>query len=204
MPTISRMKNRICTLSRNTSETQIQLEIDLDGVGRSEVHTGVGFLDHMLALFSKHSLIDVKLTANGDLHIDAHHTVEDVGICLGRAINQALGDKAGIRRYGFFMLPMDETRATVAVDFGGRPVFVWNVNLPNEMLGNFSSPLAEEFWRAFSSHSLSNLHVECAYGTNGHHLIEAIFKATARAVRMAVEYDPRDPSIPSTKGTLSW
>lgn len=194
---------RTARIERKTAETRIELEVNLDGTGVAELATGIGFFDHMLDLFAKHSLIDLKVKAEGDLHVDGHHTVEDVGLALGKAIVQALGDKRGIRRYGFFVLPMDEVRVTTAVDFGGRPMFVWEVPLPYEMLGTFSSPLAEEFWRGFAHASLSNLHVELNRGGNGHHVIEAVFKSAARAVRAAVELDSRNDSIPSTKGTLS-
>lgn len=195
--------SRIAKIHRETAETKITLSINLDGTGQCQVDTGVGFLDHMLVLFAKHSLIDVEVTAVGDLHVDAHHTVEDVGICLGKTVIEALGDKAGIRRYGHFRLPMDETLVSTAIDLGGRPVCVWRADVPNEMLGTFSSQLAEEFWRAFTNNALCNLHIECHYGSNTHHIIEAIFKCTARALRAAVENDPRMTGVPSTKGTLT-
>jgi imidazoleglycerol-phosphate dehydratase len=156
----------------------------------------------MVTLLAKHSLWDLMVRARGDLHVDAHHTVEDVGICLGKALAQALGDKAGIRRYGSATLPMDETLVTVAVDLSGRPFCVWNAELPHEILGTFSAPLAEEFWRAVSANGAFNLHVLCHYGRNTHHIIEAVFKASARALRQAVELDPRGSGIPSTKGVL--
>jgi imidazoleglycerol-phosphate dehydratase len=194
--------SRTAQIRRQTTETQIELTIDLDGTGRAEVASGVGFFDHMLTLLAKHSLIDLKLDAKGDLHIDPHHTVEDVGICLGKALVQALGDKAGIRRYGHMTLPMDEVLVTSAVDLSGRPFFVWSADVPNEILGTFNAPLAEEFWRAVSTHGLFNLHVLCHYGKNTHHIIEGIFKATARALRQAIEIDPRMTGVPSTKGVL--
>ncbi len=193
---------RTARIRRDTAETQIELGLDLDGTGRAELNTGVGFFDHMLTLLAKHSLIDLTLQAKGDLHIDPHHTVEDVGICLGKALVQALGDKAGIRRYGSFTLPMDEVLATAAVDLSGRPFFVWKAEVPVEALGTFNSALAEEFWRAVSSAGLCNLHILCHYGRNTHHIIEGIFKATARALRQAVEIDPRTTGVPSTKGVL--
>jgi imidazoleglycerol-phosphate dehydratase len=193
---------RTAHIRRDTAETRIELSLDLDGSGKSELATGVGFFDHMLTLLAKHSAIDLKIKAEGDLHIDAHHTVEDVGICLGKALVQALGDKAGIRRYGHFTLPMDEVLVTTAIDLGGRPFFVWNANVPLETLGTFNSQLAEEFWRAVSSAGLLNLHVLCHYGRNTHHIIEGIFKATARALRQAVEADDRMTGVPSTKGVL--
>jgi imidazoleglycerol-phosphate dehydratase len=187
---------------RETAETRINLSLDLDGTGKAQVATGVGFFDHMLTLLARHSLIDLTIEAQGDLHVDAHHTVEDVGICLGKALAQALSDKAGIRRYGSATLPMDETLVTAAVDLSGRPFCVWQVTPPPELLGTFSAPLAEEFWRAVSSSGAFNLHVLCHHGKNAHHIIEAVFKATARALRQAVEPDPRSPGIPSTKGVL--
>jgi imidazoleglycerol-phosphate dehydratase len=193
---------RKAQVQRTTGETQVELSIDLDGSGAHQIETGVGFLDHMLSLFSKHSLFDLRVAAKGDLHIDAHHTVEDVGICLGLALRQALGEKAGVARYGYAVIPMDETLASVAVDLSGRAYFVWRVNLPVEMLGTFNSPLAEEFWRAVAFHALLNLHVDVAYGTNSHHIIEAIFKAAAVALRRAAEVDPRRAGVPSTKGVL--
>src|SRR5438270_10749425 len=193
---------RTARIRRETGETRIDLAIDLDGTGRADVATGVGFFDHMLTLLAKHSLIDLTVKADGDLHVDAHHTVEDVGICLGRALAQALGDKAGIRRYGCMTLPMDETLVTVAVDLSGRPFCVWNAEVPLETLGTFNAPLAEEFWRAVSSAGALNLHVVLHHGRNTHHVIEGIFKATARALRQAVEPDPRMSGVPSTKGVL--
>ena len=193
---------RTARIRRETGETRIELAIDLDGTGRADVTTGVGFFDHMLTLLAKHSLIDLTVKADGDLHVDAHHTVEDVGICLGKAIAQALGDKAGIRRYGDATVPMDETLVTAAVDLSGRPFLVWKVALPPEVLGTFSTGLAEEFWRAASSAGGFNLHIVCHQGHNAHHVIEGVFKAAARALRQAVEPDPRATGIPSTKGVL--
>ncbi|MCS7044761.1 MAG: imidazoleglycerol-phosphate dehydratase HisB [Gemmataceae bacterium] len=193
---------RIAQIHRQTNETNVALAIDLDGTGQARIQTGLGFFDHMLDLLARHSLIDITVEARGDLHVDAHHTVEDVGICLGQAVRQALGDKAGIRRYGAMTLPMDETLATVAIDLGGRPFLAWNVALAPEMLGTFNTALAEEFWRAVASNGFMNLHVVCHYGRNAHHIIEAIFKAAARALRQAVEADPRHSGVPSTKGLL--
>ncbi|HEX5273503.1 MAG TPA: imidazoleglycerol-phosphate dehydratase HisB [Gemmataceae bacterium] len=193
---------RAARLRRETGETRIDLAIDLDGAGRADVATGVGFFDHMLTLLAKHGLIDLTVKADGDLQVDAHHTVEDVGICFGRALAQALGDKAGIRRYGHMTLPMDETLVTVAVDLSGRPFCVWRAEVTPETLGTFSAALAEEFWRAVSSAGAFNLHVLLHHGRNTHHIIEAIFKATARALRQAVEPDPRVSGVPSTKGVL--
>jgi len=193
---------RTAQIRRETGETKVSLALDLDGTGRADVATGVGFFDHMLTLLAKHSLIDLTIKADGDLHVDAHHTVEDVGICLGQALAQALGNKAGIRRYGCMTLPMDETLATVAVDLSGRPFCVWRADVPLETLGIFNASLAEEFWRAVSSAGAFNLHVVLHHGRNTHHIIESIFKATARALRQAVETDPRMSGIPSTKGVL--
>jgi len=193
---------RTATIQRDTSETQITLSLNLDGTGKSELSTGVGFFDHMLTHLAKHGLFDLTVHAKGDLHIDSHHTVEDVGICIGQAIKQALGDKAGIRRYGDATVPMDETLVTVGLDLSGRPFLVWNSHVPNEMLGTFQAQLGEEFWRAVSSSAGMNLHVVLHHGHNTHHILEAIFKACARALRQAVELDPRSSAIPSTKGTL--
>ena len=193
---------RTALVRRQTSETKIELELNLDGGGVCSVDTGVGFLDHMLNLLSRHSLIDLRVAAVGDLLVDAHHTVEDVGICFGRALLEALGDKSGIRRYGSFTVPMDEALATVALDLSGRPYFVWKAEMPTEQLGAFNSPLAEEFWQAVTSNALMNFHVTCHYGKNTHHIIEAIFKGAARALRQAVEPDARMVGVPSTKGTL--
>lgn len=193
---------RTATIRRETSETQIDLTLNLDGSGNSHVSTGVGFFDHMLTHLAKHGLFDLTVRAEGDLHIDAHHTVEDVGICTGQALRQALGDKQGIRRYGDATVPMDETLVTAAVDFSARPFLVWKAGVPNERLGDFPSQLGEEFWRAVSSAAGINLHIVLHHGTNTHHILEAIFKAAARALRQAVELDPRGTGVPSTKGVL--
>ncbi len=200
--TPSDLPPRSADVRRETGETKITLALNLDGTGQSELSTGVGFFDHMLDLLSRHSLIDLRVQAQGDLHVDAHHTVEDVGICLGKALAQALGDKAGIRRYGWATLPMDEALVTASVDLSGRAFCVWQAELLPEMLGNFSAALAEEFWRAVAGSGLFNLHVVCHHGRNTHHVIEAIFKAIARALRQAVERDPRGGGVPSTKGVL--
>lgn len=193
---------RFATIQRQTGETKIELSLNLDGSGQAQIATGVGFFDHMLTLLAKHSLVDLTIQAQGDLHVDPHHTVEDVGICLGKALCQALGDKAGIRRYGSTTLPMDETLVTAAVDLSGRAFCVWNVPVPPETLGTFNAPLAEEFWRAVAGSGAFNLHVLCHYGRNTHHMIEGVFKAVARALRQAVEADPRMTGVPSTKGVL--
>lgn len=193
---------RTAHVRRETAETAIELTLDLDGTGKTEVSTGVGFFDHMLTHVGKHGLFDLTVRATGDLHIDAHHTVEDVGICFGKALVQAVGDKAGIRRYGDATLPMDEALVTAAVDLSGRPFLVWRADVPLEPLGTFSSQLAEEFWRAVSSAGLLTLHVVLHHGRNTHHIIETIFKGCARALRAAVEPDPRAVGVPSTKGVL--
>ena len=193
---------RSAHLRRETGETKIELTLDLDGAGRGTIDTGIGFFDHMLTLLTRHSLIDLTVQAVGDLHVDAHHTVEDVGICYGKALAQALGDKSGIRRYGDATVPMDETLVTAAIDLSGRPFCVWRADVPKETLGTFNAPLAEEFWRAVSSSGALTLHVVCHRGQNTHHIVEGIFKATARALRQAVELDPRANGIPSTKGIL--
>ncbi len=193
---------RTASVRRETAETTIELDLDLDGTGRVQAATGVGFFDHMLTHLGKHGLFDLTVACKGDLHIDAHHTVEDVGICFGKALAQALGTKAGVRRYGDCTLPMDEALATAAVDLSGRPFLVWRADVPLELLGTFSSQLAEEFWRAVSSAGLLTLHVVLHHGRNTHHVVETIFKACARALRAAVEPDPRAPGVPSTKGVL--
>jgi imidazoleglycerol-phosphate dehydratase len=193
---------RTANVRRETAETKIELALDLDGSGRAELATGVGFFDHMLTHLARHSRIDFRVAATGDLHIDAHHTVEDVGICFGKCLAQALGDKKGIRRYGSATVPMDETLVTAAVDLSGRPFLVWRGEVPPEILGTFASVLAEEFWRAASSSGVFNLHVVVHHGRNTHHIIEAVFKAVARALREAVEFDPRTGDVPSTKGIL--
>src|SRR5438128_2567805 len=193
---------RTADVLRETGETRVTLRLDLDGTGHGVPATGIGFFDHMLTLLARHSLIDLEVRAEGDLHVDPHHTVEDVGICYGLALKQALGDKTGIRRYGSATLPMDEVLVTAAVDLSGRSFCVWNAEVPRETLGTFNAPLAEEFWRAVSSSGLFNLHVLLHYGRNTHHIVEGIFKATARALRQAVEADPRVTGVPSTKGVL--
>jgi imidazoleglycerol-phosphate dehydratase len=194
--------NRIATIDRRTSETQIHLELNLDGTGHSQTLTGVGFLDHMLDLFARHGGFDLRVEATGDLHVDDHHTVEDVGICLGQALRAALGDKRGIHRYGHFTIPMEETLVTVAVDLSGRAFLVFDASLPTEKIGDFDSQLVEDFWHAVAAHALCNLHVVLHHGRNSHHIAEAIFKGAARALRMAVDLDPRTTDVPSTKGVL--
>ena len=193
---------RTATISRQTAETKVELTLNLDGTGHAHIRTGVGFLDHMLTLLAKHAVIDLTVEAHGDLEVDQHHTVEDVGICLGQALKQALGDKAGIRRYGFFTLPMEETLSTTALDLSGRYYLVFNAEFPSAKIGNFDSELVEDFWQSTAANALCNLHINVSYGRNSHHIAETIFKATARALRMAIEPDPRMPGVPSTKGTL--
>ncbi|HEX4147945.1 MAG TPA: imidazoleglycerol-phosphate dehydratase HisB [Pirellulales bacterium] len=194
--------SRTARIERKTAETQIELELNLDGEGTAQVATGVGFLDHMLTLLARHGAFDLAVTCQGDLQVDQHHTVEDVGICLGQALRQAVGDKRGIRRYGHFTLPMEETLATVAVDLSGRYYLVFDAKIPAAKIGDFDSELVEDFWQAAAANALMNLHVVIHHGRNSHHIAEAIFKAAARALRMAVELDARTSGIPSTKGTL--
>jgi imidazoleglycerol-phosphate dehydratase len=194
---------RTATIERKTRETQIKLELSLDGSGAGDWKTGVGFLDHMLELFTRHGAFDLKVEAKGDLQVDQHHTVEDVGICLGQAVKQALGDKVGIRRYGHFTLPMEETLCTTAIDLSGRYAFVFNAEFTSPKIGDFDSELVEDFLQAFAANALCNLHVLVHYGRNSHHIAEAIFKSTARALRMAIESDARMTGVPSTKGTLT-
>jgi imidazoleglycerol-phosphate dehydratase len=197
------MPNRTAEISRKTKETQIRVAIDLDGSGKASVKTGVGFFDHMLDLLARHSLIDLTIEAAGDLHVDAHHTVEDVGIVIGQCIEKALGDKRGIYRYGWAIVPMDESLAQVAVDLSGRPAFVFNVNFKGNLIGNFPVELVDEFFKSIATNAKMNLHVNVPYGTNNHHISEAIFKATAKALRQAVSADPRNTDVPSTKGSLN-
>jgi imidazoleglycerol-phosphate dehydratase len=195
---------RTAEISRQTKETKIHVVLDLDGKGTSSIHTGVGFFDHMLDLLARHSLIDLKVEAEGDLQVDSHHTVEDVGIVIGQAIEKALGDKRGIHRYGWAIIPMDESLAQVAVDLSGRPAFVFNVKFTGTMIGNFPVELVDEFFKSISTNAKMNLHVNVPYGSNNHHIAEAIFKAFARSLRHAVTHDPRaGDQVPSTKGSLN-
>ena len=194
---------RTASISRKTAETDIAVEINLDGNGTYKNETGVGFFDHMLDQLARHALIDITTRCSGDLHIDDHHTVEDVGIALGQALAQALGDKRGIRRYGECSLPMDDAQVRCALDLSGRPFLVWNVTLPTQKIGTFDTELVREFFQAFATHGGITLHLDQVHGINSHHIAEAAFKAVARALRMAVETDPRKAdAIPSTKGTL--
>ncbi|SIT79442.1 imidazoleglycerol-phosphate dehydratase HisB [Pontibaca methylaminivorans] len=190
-------------ISRKTAETEISVEIDLDGSGTYDNATGVGFFDHMLDQLARHSLIDMTVRAKGDLHIDDHHTVEDTGIALGQALRAALDDKRGINRYGSCLLPMDDALVRAALDLSGRPYLVWNVDLPASRIGTFDSELVREFFQAFATHGGITLHVTALDGINSHHIAEATFKAVARALRVAVEPDPRrSDAVPSTKGAL--
>ena len=195
---------RIAKISRKTNETNITVEINLDGTGKFDVNTGIGFFDHMLEQLSRHSLIDMKVRAKGDLHIDAHHTSEDVGIAIGQAMNKALGDRKGIRRYASIDLAMDETLTKAALDVSGRPYLVWDVDFPRDKVGDYDTELFREFFHAFAHNSGITLHVINQYGENNHHIAETCFKAVARALRMAIEIDPRQIGVvPSTKGTLN-
>jgi imidazoleglycerol-phosphate dehydratase len=194
---------RTAEVRRDTAETQIRVRIDLDGTGRQNLASGVPFLDHMLDQIARHGLIDLEVDAKGDLHIDAHHTVEDIGITLGQAVAQAVGDKKGIRRYGHAYVPLDEAMSRVVVDFSGRPGLIWNVDFTRAMIGQFDVDLTHEFFQGFVNHAQVTLHVDNLRGDNAHHQCETVFKAFARALRMAVEPDPRAAGrIPSTKGSL--
>jgi imidazoleglycerol-phosphate dehydratase len=193
---------RKAELSRRTAETEITVALDLDGTGARDMRTGIGFFDHMLDQLARHSMIDLKVEAKGDLHIYDHHTVEDVGITIGQALRQALGDKAGIRRYGSCLLPMDDALVRAALDLSGRPFLVWKLDLSAPKIGSFDTELVREFFTGFAMNAGMNLHVERLDGVNAHHVTEAAFKAVARALREAVEPDKRASGIPSTKGTL--
>ena len=194
---------RTATLRRTTAETDIALTLDLDGSGRAEIATGIGFLDHMLTALARHALFDLTVVAKGDLHIDFHHTTEDVGIVLGQALARALGDKRGVRRFGQALVPMDEALAEAAVDLSGRPFLAWSAAFARDKVGEMDTELFEEFFRALAMNALITLHVTARAGRNAHHVAEACFKAVARALRMAVEPDPRaGDAIPSTKGAL--
>ncbi len=196
------MADRSVEIVRTTRETDVRLMLNIDGSGRSEVKSGVGFLDHMLELFSRHSLMDLNVFCRGDLHVDAHHTTEDIGICLGQAYDRALGDRSGIRRYGSIILPMDEALVTCAVDLGGRPYWEWDVSFPTSKVGDFDTELVADFWQAVTTHARMNLHVWLHKGRNSHHIAEAVFKGVARAMMAACEIDPRVQGVPSTKGGL--
>ena len=194
---------RTAEVSRITAETKITVRVNLDGAGVSRLHTGIGFFDHMLDQIARHGLIDLDIQADGDLHIDGHHTVEDVGIALGQAVFRAVGDKTGIRRYGHAYVPLDEALSRVVIDFSGRPGLVMNLPFKSGMIGSFDSQLAHEFFQGFVNHAFVTLHIDNLRGENAHHQAETVFKAFARALRMALEVDPRAPAtIPSTKGSL--
>lgn len=194
---------RTAEITRETAETSIQLSLNIDGTGECDIQTGVGFFDHMLTLLSRHGLLDLTIKADGDLHVDHHHTVEDVGICLGQAIAQAIGDKVGILRYGDITLPMEETLVTSALDLSGRFAFVYAVEFPTERIGEFDTQLVQEFWNAVASNARMNLHLVLHHGSNSHHIAEGCFKATARALRTATTVDSRQIGVPSSKGTLT-
>ena len=197
-------EQRIATIERNTQETQIKMELNLDGTGVSEIDTGIPFFDHMLTLFAKHGLFDLKLKAAGDIDVDYHHMVEDTGIVLGQCLKKALGEKRGIRRYGFFLLPMDESLARVALEQSNRQAFVYKVDFKFPMVRDFNIVLIKEFFQAFANDAACNLHINLEYGEEPHHIAEAIFKGFARALDMATTIDPRmGDALPSTKGTLS-
>jgi imidazoleglycerol-phosphate dehydratase len=193
---------RKAEISRQTRETKVAVELNLDGKGKTSAQTGVGFFDHMLDLLGRHALIDLNVAAKGDLQVDAHHTVEDVGLVMGQALLQALGEKRGIFRYGWAIVPMDESLAQVAIDLSGRPAFVFKVQFAGPLIGAFGVELVEEFFKSLATAGKMNLHITVPYGTNNHHISEAIFKATAKALRQAVSCDPRNKDVPSTKGTL--
>ncbi len=193
---------RNADIHRETGETRVAITINLDGSGKSEIKTPIAFLNHMLELFVKHSMIDLKIEAEGDIYVDYHHTVEDVGICLGKALFAALGDKASINRYGSCFIPMDETLVLCAIDLSGRPYLVYDVDFKREKVGNFDAELVKEFLQAVVSHGMFNLHIKLLWGENTHHIIEAVFKAFGRSLRAAIEMDKREDGIPSTKGKL--
>ena len=194
---------RNAKVNRKTKETDISCEINIDGTGQNEISTGIGFFDHMLEIFSHHSLIDLKLKADGDIHVDFHHTVEDAAYVLAEAINKAIGEKKGINRYGFFYIPMDESLSRTVIDFSGRPEFVWKVDLGLKKIGEMDTELFHEFFKAFCNESKCNLHIENFYGNNNHHIIESCFKSFARSIRSALTVDERIKNIiPSSKGTL--
>src|SRR5918994_7130162 len=199
----ARAKGRTAQVKRTTKETDIEVVVDLDGKGLSNVSTGIGFFDHMLDLLARHSRIDITVKAKGDLHIDHHHTTEDVGIALGQAVKQALGDMKGITRYASVHMPMDETLSRVVIDISGRPVLVFKVDFPRDKVGEFDTELVREWFNAFTTNAGVTLHVETLYGENSHHIAESCFKGLARALRAAVAIDPREAGrVPSTKGTL--
>ena len=195
-------KKRCAIIERKTAETQVTMKLNLDGEGKCEIDTGIGFLDHMLTLFAKHGFMDLAVKAKGDLEVDSHHTAEDIGIVLGEALKEALGDKAGIHRYGNCFIPMDEALAQVCLDFSGRPFLVFGADIPKIKLGNYETEMTEEFFRAIAMNCGLTLHIRVLYGSNVHHIIEAIFKAFARAMAQAVAIDPRVKGVMSSKGVL--
>ena len=199
---MSQPEGRTASIERKTKETEINIQLDLDGTGEYEIATGIAFFDHMLESFARHGAFDLRITAKGDLDVDTHHTVEDVGITLGQAVREALGSSAGIRRYGAIVLPMSEAKVEVALDISNRPYFVYSVALENNRIGKFDASLAEDFLYAFSQNAGIDLHVNLCYGKNPHHVVEAIFKGLARAMRIAVEFDPRMQGLPTVKGAL--
>ena len=199
---MSERRRRTASVERKTRESDVRVEIDLDGTGEFSVSTGIPFLDHMLESFARHGAFDLRISAKGDLAVDAHHTVEDVAITLGQALREALGSAAGIRRYGAIALPMAEAKVEVAVDVSNRPYLVYRVELANQRIGGFDAALTEDFLYAFSQNAGLDLHVELRYGKSPHHVVEAIFKGTARALRQALERDPRQPGLPTVKGVL--
>ncbi len=196
------MTERIAQVTRNTKETRISVSVNLDGTGIVSFDTGIPFLEHMLDQIARHGVIDIEVKASGDLHIDDHHTVEDIGITLGQAIAKALGDKKGIRRYGHAYVPLDEALSRVVIDFSGRPLLVSHAKYPDRNIGRFSVALIHEFFQGFANHALATLHMDCLKGENSHHIAETLFKAFGKALRVAVELDPRVTDIPSTKGVL--
>src|SRR5713101_5833872 len=202
MPKAKRRQARVAEVGRKTKETDVRVGLALDGSGQARIGTGLPFLDHMLELFAKHGLFDLDVSCKGDLEIDDHHSVEDIAITLGQSLTQALGDKAGIKRYGEATVPMDEALCRTVIDLSGRFYLVYEVQTRRQKIGNFSVELAEHFWRSFAETAKLNLHIDCLRGRNTHHILEGTFKASARALRQAVERDPRVKGVPSTKGIL--
>lgn len=196
------MSERKATIKRTTSETDVSVSLNLDGTGQGNIRTGVQFLDHMLMLFAKHGVFDLDIICKGDLGVDAHHSVEDIGICLGMALDKVLGDKSGLVRFAHAYFPMDETLARVVVDLSGRPFLVYNMKIERERVGELEADLIEEFWKAVVTHSRVNIHIDLLYGRNTHHIFEAVFKAAARALSLATRIDSRIQGVPSTKGVL--
>lgn len=196
------MTERIAQVTRNTKETQITVAVNLDGTGKADFDTGIPFLEHMLEQIARHGVFDLEIKAKGDLHIDYHHTVEDIGITIGQAVSKAIGDKKGIRRYGHAYVPLDEALSRVVIDFSGRPLLVSHVSYPDRNIGKFSTALIHEFFQGFANHAVATIHTDNLRGENSHHIAETLFKAFGRAMRMAVELDPRVAGVPSTKGVL--